>query len=497
MNYEMFCEIKHLHQREKLNPNQIAKKLGIDPKTVRSQLSKERFEQAKPRRKGSILDPYKQELNSLLSRHDYSAVQVFDRIVEEGYSGGISTVRNYVATVRPPPKTPYLTLCFEPGSAAQVDFGYCGYLQFDNVRRRFYLFAMVLCYSRMLYVEFIMKQNMEHFLACQRHAFEYFSGVPRTVIVDNCKVAISKHSAYERAIVNPHYQDFAGHYGFDVRACGVRKPHEKGQVEKAIDYCRRNFLNGLEIPNLTALNHAVRHWLDNTANVRIHSYTKKRPKDLFNSEKAALIQLPLHPYDCASIKQVKSNKQFRVLFEGNRYSVPAEYASSPLAMKVYPERVSIFADDKLIAKHTRCFDNGRDFESPDHVKELLDKKRRAKDQQLLKHFLMLSPKAEAYYYGLKNKRLNTNNHIRKILALIDIYDKDKVIRALEDTLDYDAFGSDYITNLLEQQSRTIPKAAPLHLTRKTDLLDIELGEVDLTIYNRFITKKEQNNGKEN
>ena len=165
MNYEMFCEIKHLHQSEKLNPNQIAKKLGIDPKTARNQLNKERFEQPKTRRKGSILDSYKQDINSLLNRHNYSAVQIFAKIAEEGYSGGISIVRNYVATLRPPPKTPYLTLSFEPGSAAQVDFAYCGYLQFDNVRRRFYLFAMVLCHSRMLYVEFIMKQNMEHFLA--------------------------------------------------------------------------------------------------------------------------------------------------------------------------------------------------------------------------------------------------------------------------------------------------------------------------------------------
>ena len=496
MKYSMFCEIKHLHQDEKLNPNQIAKKLGIDPKTVRTHLDKEQFEPPKPRRKGSILDPYKPVINSLLSRHDYSAVQVFDRITEEGYSGGISTVRNYVATVRPPPKTPYLTLSFEPGSAAQVDFAYCGYLQFDNVRRRFYLFAMILCHSRMLYVEFIMKQNMEHFLQCQRNALEYFSGVPKTVIVDNCKVAVSKHTAYDRAIINPHYQDFADHYGFDVKACGVRKPHEKGQIEKAIDYCRGNLLNGLDIHNLTALNHAAWHWLDHTANVRIHSSTKKRPKNLFEIEKKALNPLPLHPYDCGSIKQVKSNKQFRVLFEGNRYSVPAEYASTPLTMKAYPQRLSIFADDKLIAKHPRSFDHGKDFEDHDHVKELLEKKRHARDQKLLKHFLMLSPKAEAYYYGLKNKRLNMNNHIRKIMALIDIYDKEKVIRALEDTLAYDAFGSDYITNLLEQQSRMIPEAAPLHLTRKTDLLHIELGEVDLDIYNRFIQKKENNDNKE-
>jgi len=423
MDYHMFCEIKYLHNHDKLNPNQIAKKLKIDRKTVKAQLEKEKFEPVKRKKKSSILDLYKNTIKSLLNKHDYSSAQLFNMIGEEGYKGGVGIIQKYAAIIRPEKQTPYLTLSFEPGEAAQVDFGYCGYLQFDNVRRRVYLFAMVLCHSRMLYIEFIMKQNQEHFLTCHRHAFEFFGGVPGKIIVDNCKVAVSSHPVYH-PVINPHYQNFAEHYGFDVHACGVRQPHEKGQVEKAIDYIKRNFLNGIELTNLTALNNAGRYWQENTANVRIHSYTKKRPVDLFQSEKASLHTLCLHPYDCAIIKDVKSNSQFRVLFEGNRYSVPAEYASTNLKMKIYPDKLSIFYDDSLISKHSRCFDSGKDFEHPEHVKKLLEEKRRAKDQKLLKHFLMLSPKSEQYYQCLKNKRFNPGNHIRKILSLIEIYGED-------------------------------------------------------------------------
>ena len=49
---------------------------------------------------------------------------------------------------------------------------------------------MVLCYSRMMYVEFTVSQTMEHFLACHQHAFEFFGGIPHKVMVDNLKSAV-------------------------------------------------------------------------------------------------------------------------------------------------------------------------------------------------------------------------------------------------------------------------------------------------------------------
>jgi len=68
------------------------------------------------------------------------------------------------------------------------------------------------------------------------------------------------------------------------------------------------------------------------------------------------------------------------------------------------------------------------------------------------------------------------------MALHDTYGADKLRRALDDAFDFQAFSSDYIANLLEQRERFTPQPGPLHLTRRQDLLDLELAQADLSIY---------------
>ncbi len=188
-----------------------------------------------------------------------------------------------------------------------------------------------------------MHQNQEHFLQCHRNAFTYFNGVPEKIMVDNCKVAVKEHPAYGTVKLNERYEDFARYYGFKIVPCAVRKPNQKGGVERTISYIRKNFLNGIgEVKSLSGINNAARIWMDKTANVRIHKTTGKMPVDMFEAEKKKLLSVNQLPFDCATIKTVKSNNQFRVFFEGNRYSVPFEYASSILTMKIYPDLIVMY-----------------------------------------------------------------------------------------------------------------------------------------------------------
>jgi hypothetical protein len=68
------------------------------------------------------------------------------------------------------------------------------------------------------------------------------------------------------------------------------------------------------------------------------------------------------------------------------------------------------------------------------------------------------------------------------MALSQVYGPDKVARAIEDAFEFQAFSSDYIANLLEQRERLTPQPGPLHLTRRQDLLEVELAPVDLSVY---------------
>ena len=76
------------------------------------------------------------------------------------------------------------------------------------------------------------------------------------------------------------------------------------------------------------------------------------------------------------------------------------------------------------------------------------------------------------------------HHVRKIVALSEIYPPESVARAMEDAFAFEAFSCEYIANLLEQRSRCLPEAGALHLTRSEDLLDIKIEQPDLTIYER-------------
>ena len=85
-------------------------------------------------------------------------------------------------------------------------------------------------------------------------------------------------------------------------------------------------------------------------------------------------------------------------------------------------------------------------------------------------------------YVKKNFLLNARHHVRKILALAEIYPVDAVARAISDGLAFQAFSAEYITNILEARARALPEPAPLQLTRRHDLLDIDIAPPDLNAY---------------
>ena len=300
-------------------------------------------------------------------------------------------------------------------------------------------------------------------------------------MVDNLKSAVLRRDMGE-PIFNPVYADFADHCGFKIKPCNVRAGNEKGRVESAVGYVKKNFLNGLQITDAAALNPLVRHWLDHIANVRIHGETHQKPVDRYADERNRLKPLPAKEYDVGRVYPVRASSRFRVSFETNRYSVPSEFAGRELMLKAYPDRLCIYHQVALVARHARCYDRHQDFEHPDHPKELLQQRKRARDQKVLARFLSLCPQAPAYFHELEQRRFNARVHAYKIVALCDIHGDELIVQALQDAIVFGAFGSDYIANLLEQRSVSPTQHGVLHLTRRQDLLDLELAVPDLNDY---------------
>ena len=483
IDYDTYSKIKAYHNERGLTVPQIAGELGLDPRTVQDWVDAPRFRQRQVTVRPSKLDPFKNTVLRMLENHaSYTATQLFQRLREDGYDGGYSILKEYVRTVRPKRAPAFLTLAFAPGECAQVDWGEYGTIPVGGTNRRLSFFLMVLCHSRMMYLEFTVSQTMEHFLAGHQNAFVFFGGVPARIMVDNLKSAVLHRLFGKEPVLNPKYLDFANHYGFTISPCNVRKGNEKGRVENGVGYVKKNFLNGLNPSEFQLINPAAKIWLDTIANVRIHGETKRKPVELFLEEKPSLQTVATMPYDLATIVPVLASSRFRITYETNRYSVPAEFASARLILKAYPDRICIYHQDKLIARHTRRFDRHQDIEDPDHPKELIAQRRHAAHQKILLRFLALSPMAQEYYRKLEEKRVNPQQHIARIVALSEIYDTDKVAQAIADACHFQAFSSEYIANILEQRAKPLPELGALHLIRRQDLLDLEMPPPDLSIY---------------
>ncbi|MFA5058781.1 MAG: IS21 family transposase [Opitutaceae bacterium] len=483
--------------RQGLSLRAIARRLGVHRRTVRAALAP-----GQPRRaaagapRPSMLDTHRVWIQTLLERHpDLPARRVWSLLRSEGgFTGGVTIVREYVAALRPRSRRAHFTLCFAPGECAQADWGQWQRVDVLGTPRRLSFFVMVLGHSRLLYAELSLGEAMEHWLECHRRAFEFFGGVPEKVRVDRCKTAVAGLGPDGRPRLTADYAAFARHYGFTIDPCHAYCPNEKGRVESGVGYLKSAFFAGREPGALEPLQAALRDWLVNEANVRVHGATGRRPAEVFAAEeKTRLRALPPVPYECGVEKQTVADSRFRVTVETNRYSVPCAFARRRVILQRSARRIVLLApaDRRLLADHPRCYGRRQDLLIPEHERGLVIRTRHAADRRLLEDFHTLGPAAERYLAGLLERRPDWRSHLRRINALAAIHGRDQTARVLADALEHGAFAADYILSILTFRARARPEPGPLHVTRRQDLLELAIPEPDLELYNLNDTKPQE------
>lgn len=152
-----------------------------------------------------------------------------------GYGGSVHAVYRFLRSEAAPAPVATVMLDFAVGEQAQVDFG-SGPLITDRHSGEVFktwFFVMTLSWSRHQYAEVVRNQSVETWLACHRHAFEWFNGVPRKVRIDNPKCAITRACYYEPTVQRA-YAELALGYAFVIDPCPVADPAKKGRVESGV-----------------------------------------------------------------------------------------------------------------------------------------------------------------------------------------------------------------------------------------------------------------------
>jgi transposase len=486
MNAELWAEIRRLHNVEHQRIAHIARHLRLDRKTVRRALVGDRLPVVSRRRQApTLLAAHEGHLQERLKTYpDLPATVLFQELQNQGYGGSLRILQDHLKDIRRRTKEVFLRIETPPGEQAQCDWAHCGTVQIGRIHRKLSAFVMVLSYSRLLYVEFTLSQCLEDFLQCHINAFQFFGGVPRKILYDNLKaVVLARLGADIR--FNPAFMEFAGVFGFEPVPCNIARGNEKGKVENGIHYLRVNFLAGRTL-TWPDVNDQARAWLRDTANIRKHRTTQRRPVDLWETEQPILIPLPTRPYDATITRALRASHQALVRFEGNFYSVPHAYAYKTLILKATPTRIRLLADTTEIAHHPRSFDRGVVVEDPRHYEGILSTKRKHFGLILTKRFRELGPIAQSFMDGLLRTESRPAKHLQQILNLVSTYDRPEVLAALEHAASCNVFGASYVKSILLQRraARGLPDIPTLHIAQRPDWNDITTEEPDLSVYDQ-------------
>jgi transposase len=488
MTPELWAEIRRLVLVEKLSQREAGLRVGMNRRTVRRAVRQSHAPTSPARDRASLLDPFDKDIGEILEKTPrITAVRLLEELRRRGYSGKLTILRGRLRVLREKRQgEAFVRRTFHPGEAAEVDWARCGSIEIGGVKRRLSVFVMVLCYSRMLYLEFTVSEAMEEFLRCHQNAFAFFQGCPRKGIYDNLRsVVLARHGSEIRW--NPRFMDFAGYCLFEPVACNQAAGWEKGRVERTIQYIRTSFLPGRDLRSLEEANAAAREWRDRTANVRVHKTTGRRPVDLFADDRARLLALPDAPYDTRILRSVRVTPDCRVTFENNTYSVPPKHVGEWVTLRASQAEVSVYQGPDLIAQHRRRFGANEDVLDPAHAQVLLARKRHAAASTLQRLFLAMGPEAEAYMAGLVRSERSVEHHLRRILDLAATYGRVEVQAAVVRAQAFGAFGADYVENILlaDRRRRREEQKTPLRITRR-DLAEIDLPEQDLGRYDSLL-----------
>jgi transposase len=284
--------ILDLH-RQGLSVSAIARRLGIDRKTIRVYIAKGLEPPVYKTRTPApgMVDPFEPYLLERLKAYaDLTAVRLWREIKERGFAGGYSAVRDRVRDLRPTPSAGF-EVRFEtpPGEQAQVDFARfeVEFIDEPGVKRIVWLFSMVLGYSRLIWARFVVHQDLQSVLRCHIAALEAIGGAPREILYDRMKTAVIGEEPEGLVVYNRALVDLARHYGFQPRACRPYRPKTKGKVERPFRYIREDFFLGSVFRNLDDLNDQLRHWLETVANARARHDPSRRQRGLRRREDRA------------------------------------------------------------------------------------------------------------------------------------------------------------------------------------------------------------------
>ena len=360
--------IRRWHFREGMPIREIERRTGLSRNTIRKYLRSGTVEpRFKVADRPSKLDPFAEKLTGWLRievgksrKQRRTAKQMHADLVVLGYDGSYGRVAAFVrawkserqSDAQSAGRGTFVPLVFAPGEAFQFDWSE-DWALLGGKQTKLQVAHTKLSHSRAFTVRAYLLQTHEMLFDALTQAFRVLGGVPQRGIFDNMKTAVDRIGTGKARQVNARFAAMASHYLFEPEFCNPASGWEKGQVEKNVQDARRRLWQPMpSFPDLGALNawleeRCIAHW-----GQIVHGVLPGTVADVHAGEVASLMPLG-RSFDGFVEHTKRVSPTCLVTLERNRYSVPASFANRPVSLRVYPERIVIAAEGRILCEHGR------------------------------------------------------------------------------------------------------------------------------------------------
>jgi len=335
------------------------------------------------------------------------------------------------------------------------------------------VFVAILPASQYTYVEASRSQKKEDFIKSVNNCLSYFGGVPKTIVTDNLKSAVSKASKYE-AVLNKNLRALAVHYQTSINPTRAYSPQDKALVEGAVKLVYQRIfysLNKMTFFSIESLNEAIREKLTEYNSYLMKQLEISRSKLFMDIEKPYLGKLPSQPYEMKEYRKAKVQKMgFVYLHEDkNYYSVPYRYIGHSVEVQYNSDIVEIYYQLQRIAMHKRSYRKGAYIKKDEH----LSSAHKFYQEWSPDFFLGLAkkegPNIETYIGKLLGQDTYPEVSYKQCLGIIHLkseYPVQRIDKACEMAIGYSRYGYRIIKNILvnkkdmeTQQTAQVPHIA--------------------------------------
>ena len=384
---DLYKQIRHMYVNQGISKRAIARALTISRNTVIKYCdgSHVPWERKTPQRTSTVItaeieafiqECLQEDREENLPKQKHTAKRIYQRLVKEkGFTGGESTIRERVRALRPTAKEAFVPLEFDPGEAAQIDWGEAT-VYLKGQRTKVQLFCCRLCYSADIFVKAFYRQNQESFLEGHVDAFDHFNGVPGKIIFDNSRIAV-KEGFGVHAKPQAAYQALSAHYAFGMHFTNINSGNEKYLVENLVGWARRNML--VPVPQVDSIEELNQHLLAGCLEYRQHRIQGRSETvgQQSAAECRALHALPAYVFDTSKSISARVYDDSTVQFDRNRYSVPVRLVGHQISVKAYGNRVDLYHNAVKVASHRRSYKRAETLFELEHYLPLLEHKPRS------------------------------------------------------------------------------------------------------------------------